>query len=401
MDSPQDPPNFFDSTEDLEMSEASGEIRPLDPVAGHEKMHEKTEVLRTFHGERGTPILPFVPPEPPPDLCWNARYRIQRLLGQGSQGVVYLARREGVDGYFTNVALKLFHRHPDSSPEAYLSEMCRIALQAQRVSVIQHDNLVNIRDFVALGETRVMVLEWVDGLDLGRLLDHRRWKSLKDRLPKADWDRLNDVIVNTGEDHCRLKPGIAVDILRGCLAGLSSLHHYGIAHCDLKPSNIMVKRTGTKKIVDIDSSCMPSNDPPHLRGTPYYMAPEQLDPGSRMLDVHSDIASLGYILIEMLTGRLLFRDCVTHRDLLEAKRKLPGRLDQILPPEVKRSAILRGLVEKMVAVAPKDRYPNADAAELERVGAVAFQQQLVKVNLATEYGRELAWWLELLNESPE
>jgi hypothetical protein len=68
---------------------------------------------------------------------------------------------------------------------------------------------------------------------------------------------------------------------------------------------------------------------------------------------------------------------------------------------VKRSAILRGLVEKMVAVAPKDRYPNADAAELERVGAVAFQQQLVKMNLATEYGRELAWWLELLNESPE
>jgi len=359
-------------------------------------MGQHTQILRTFHGERGAPILPSPPPPPPADICWNARYYIQRLLGQGSQGVVYLARREGVDGYFTRVALKLFHRRLDATPEEYAAEMRRIALQAQRVSVIQSDGLVSIRDFVSIGETRIMVLEWVDGLDLGRLLERRRHEALKQRLSRRDWDRLNDVIVTFGEDHCRLKPGIAVDILRGVLNGLSSLHHNGIVHCDLKPSNVMVKRTGAKKIVDIDSSCKPDEDPPHLRGTPYYMAPEQ----HRGKEIHlqSDIASLGYVLIEMLTGRLLFRDCETYGDLLEEKERLPGRLDEVLPPEVKKSATLRGLVAKMVAVEPRDRFPDAEAAELDRTGAVSFQRQLVKMDLATEYSRELTWWLELMGE---
>src|SRR6185436_3093118 len=108
------------------------------------------------------------------------------------------------------------------------------------------------------------------------LLEPDRLERLRHRMAKKTWERLNDVIVTAGEDHCRLKPGIAVDIVRGCLAGLSSLHHNGIVHCDLKPSNIMIKRTGTKKIIDIDSSCVVDEDPPHVRGTPYYMAPEQL-----------------------------------------------------------------------------------------------------------------------------
>ena len=141
---------------------------------------------------------------------------------------------------------------------------------------------------------------------------------------------------------------------------------------------------------------MPAEDPPHWRGTPYYMAPEQHL--KKNVQLHSDIASLGYILIEMLTGRLLFRDCDTDADLCEAKLRLPGRLDQILPPEVKKSALLRSLVGKMVAVEPKDRFPDAEAAELDRVGAVSFHRQLVKMDLATEYSRELAWWLDLLNE---
>jgi serine/threonine-protein kinase len=122
-----------------------------------------------------------------------------------------------------------------------------------------------------------------------------------------------------------LKPGLAVDILRGCLAGLAALHHDNIAHCDLKPSNIMIKRTGTKKIVDIDSSCVLAPQQRAVRGTPYYMAPEQLH--ERRVELGSDIAALGYVLIEMLTGKQLFRHCKTKKELLEAKLVLPNRLD--------------------------------------------------------------------------
>jgi serine/threonine-protein kinase len=280
--------------------------------------------------------------------------------------------------------------------DAYLREMERIARQAQLVSGVQHDSLLSIRDLVAVGETRVMVLEWVDGYDLARLLDKDGLRALRDRIPKKAWDRLNDVVVTEGEDHCRLKPGIAVDILRGCLAGLSSLHHRGIVHCDLKPSNIMVKRTGTKKIIDFDSSCVPAEEQPGMRGTPYYMAPEQL--ARRAVEVRSDIASLGYVLIEMLTGRLLFRDCASIPDLIAAKRELPRRLDDVLPEEVRQNALLRSLVSRMVAVEPKDRFPDADAVELDRMGAVSFHRQLVKTDLSTEYDRELAWWLECLRD---
>ncbi len=371
------------------------DFRALDPLTDRSDFHR----LLTNLGSLGEPPAPEAPPFPEADISWNARYQIIRRLGQGAQGVVYLVRREGVDGYFTNVALKVFHRSSSWSAERYIEEMQRVARQAQRVSRLQHDGLLSIRDFVAIQGTRVMVMEWIDGFDLGRLLEKERLEKLRRRLPKKLWEHLADVIATPGEDHCRLKPGIAVDILRGCLSGLSPLHHNGIVHCDLKPSNIMVKNTGTKKIIDIDSSCVPDGDAPRLRGTPYYMAPEVLK--GKPVEVRSDIASLGYVLIEMLTGRKIFRDSGSVASLLDAKLKLPSRLDQILPAEVCKNAILRGLVGKMVAVEPKDRFPDADAAELDRLGAVSFHNQLVKNDLSTEYSRELAWWLELLNEGPE
>jgi serine/threonine-protein kinase len=354
--------------------------------------HEPT-VLLTNHSALGRPLAPFPPPEEVKELCWNARYRVRRLLGRGAQGTVYLAEREGVDGYSTNVALKVFYRPPEWSTEEYVGEMRRIAGQAQRVSQIQHDNLISIRDFVSLEETRVMVLEWIDGFDLGRLLSLERMEELR-RLPSPIWDHLNDVIVTPGEDHCRLKPGIAVDILRGCLAGLSSLHQKGIVHCDLKPANIMIKRTGTKKIIDIDSSCMLVAKKPYLRGTPYYMAPEQHR--GQPIRLRSDVASLGYILIEMLTGCLLFRGCRDVEALLDAKLRLPSRLEEVLPIEVREDRRLYELVSKLVAVDPKDRFPDADAADLDRAGAASFHRHLVKTDLSTEYDRELAWWLGLL-----
>ena len=199
-----------------------------------------TTSLLSYHTSRGRPLAVATPTKPVEEICWNARYDVQRLLGQGAQGVVYLARREGVDGYHTNVALKMFIRLPDVDVSEYEEEMLRIARQAQRVSQIQHDNIISIRDFVAIGETRVMVLEWVDGLDLLKLLDLSRLETLRQRVSPQEWKHLTEVIAAPGEHHVALKPGIAVDILRGCLAGLSSLHHAGSAHCDLIPSNIMV-----------------------------------------------------------------------------------------------------------------------------------------------------------------
>ena len=359
----------------------------------------------SYHSSLGQQAMPAAVEVPADEMNWNARYRLLRKLGSGAQGVVYLALREGVDGYSTRVALKLYSRDQSVSESAHVTEMQRIAHQGQKISEIQHDNIVNIRDFVALGDTRVMVMEWVDGLDLRQLLSLKLYTESRERISTEDWDRLNDLLVRPGEDHCILRPAAAVDILRGCLAGLSSLHHHEIIHSDLKPANIMIKRTGTKKLIDMDSSCdRQVNLQAEVRGTPYYMAPELIR--DKEVRYRSDIASLGYVLIEMLTGQLLFKDCKTLDQLLEKKLRLPAELPSMAKKVPRyenldlRLDLLR-LCTKMIAIDPAERFPDAEAADLSHRGAASFHRQLVKHDLSAEYSRDLGWWIDLVHPFKE
>ncbi len=118
------------------------------------------------------------------------------------------------------------------------------------------------------------------------------------------WDYLNRVIVTAGPVQSRFKPGIAIQIVRECLAALAALHREQIVHGDLKPSNIMIKRTGNAKIVDIGSAVCLDDVPVQRTCTPTYAAPEVLEGGD--CTPRADLASLGYVLIEMLAGRSPF-----------------------------------------------------------------------------------------------
>ncbi|MGE3780083.1 MAG: protein kinase, partial [Pirellulaceae bacterium] len=190
------------------------EWNPAQAVAtsGEWELGSSSSHLMGYHDEGGQPLRPCQPDEAPGELCWQARYVILRQIGQGAQGVVYLGRRDGADGFHVNVALKVFSRHPQWTDEEYGEEMRRVAEQALRISHIQHDNLLMIQNFVAERGGRVMVMEWIDGLDLSRLLCRTNWIQLRQRLTPQEWERLNDVVATEGEDHCRLKPGIAVDV---------------------------------------------------------------------------------------------------------------------------------------------------------------------------------------------
>ena len=385
------------------MSSSSPSSDDTNREAGRQELDPDAPTLMlSYHGALERQAAPARVAEPSEEMCWNARYRILRKLGSGGQGVVYLALREGVDGYSTKVAIKLYARDESVSESSHLKEMERIAHQGQKISEIQQDNLVNIRDFVALEDTRVMVMEWVDGLDLRQLLDTKLYRESQARVAKADWDRLTDVLVSPGEDHCMLRPAAAVDILRGCLAGLSSLHHHEIIHSDLKPSNIMIKRTGTKKLIDMDSSCDRQVDlQAEVRGTPYYMAPELIR--ERDVRYRSDIASLGYVLIEMLTGKLLFKECKTLDQLLEKKLRLPDELVEYMPryDHLDLRLDLLELCTKMIAADPTERFPDAEAADLGKLGAASFHRQLVKHDLSAEYSRDLGWWIDLVHPAEE
>ena len=186
-------------------------------------------------------------------LSWTEHHRLIRRLGQGGQGVVFLSQRRGTDSFTLPVALKIFS--PERYDErGYDDAMSRIAQVAARIALIQQDNLLDVHNWVERSRVRMMEMEWVDGFDLSQLLTPRMLQRIYDRVSLRRWEYINQVIVTTGPVQPRVKPGIAIAIIRDCLAALAALHRDNIVHGDVKPSNIMLKRTGNAKIVDVGSA---------------------------------------------------------------------------------------------------------------------------------------------------
>jgi serine/threonine-protein kinase len=210
---------------------------------------------------------------------------------------------------------------------------------------------------------------------------------------------MNRVVVTAGVEQPRMKAGVAMAVVRDCLAALAALHREGVVHGDIKPANIMLKRTGTAKLVDIGSAFETDDPPPTRTCTPRYAAPEVLEGGEATS--RSDLASLGYVLIEILAGRPLFNGLAAYRDLLEAKRRLPQILDELLPEEVTCNDLLMTFCRGLIAPDPMRRFPNAEEADLVDNGAAAFQRQLVRGNLSVEYNNEIRLWIEEIKELDE
>lgn len=330
-------------------------------------------------------------------LTWTEHHCFIRLLGAGGQGVVYLSERRGTDKFTLPVALKIFSPEPYDGRAAYEDAMARMAHTAARVALIQQDNLLDVHNFVERNQIRVMEMEWVDGFDLSRLLSHDMLDVLKKRLDSYRWNYINNVIVTAGPTQARLKPGMAIAVLRECLAALNALHRAKIIHGDVKPSNVMLKRTGNAKIIDIGSAFDLTLPPARRACTPAYAAPEVLE-GADQTE-RSDLCSLGYVLIEMLSGHPPFAGLKTYAELLEAKRALIGKLHERLPKEVTVNELLMNLIRGLIAVDPMRRYPTAEAADVMKDGAAGIQTQLVKGDLSSEYENEIRGWLRDLGDA--
>ncbi|HEY1186990.1 MAG TPA: serine/threonine-protein kinase [Gemmata sp.] len=330
------------------------------------------------------------------DPDWAAGCRDLNLVGRGGQGVVFFAHREGSDGFVLPVALKVFSPEPYHSPGAYADDMARVAAVAARVAAVQHENLVAVHHFSAHRGVRVMRMEWVDGLDLRQVLTPDTLTRTRARLAPDHLRFVEDVVLTSGPAQPRFKPGVAIHILRDCLAALAALHRDGVTHGDLKPANVMLKRTGSAKVVDIGSAADLRSVEGRRAWSPMYAAPEVLD--GAPVTPQSDLASLGYVLVEMMAGRSPFEGAVGVFGLIAAKRTLEHRLAEVLPQEVAGNDLLLSLCRKLVAADPDKRFPGAEAADLGRRGAAAFHRQLVKGDLASEYSNDIRVWLEALGE---
>jgi serine/threonine-protein kinase len=218
------------------------------------------------------------------------RYEILARLASGAMGVVYLARAQGMGGFERRVAIKVLHAHLAQKPHIVSMLLTEARLAAQ----IQHPNAVSVLDVdvTAAGEHYV-VMDYVDGFTLCELLDHPRLDAVR---------------------RVRLGLRILLDATQGLEAAHRLCHPgdgspLGIVHRDVSPSNILCGLQGTGFITDFGIARVAAEDadsmPGVIKGTPCYMAPEQVA-GSSQLNARADVWSLGAVLWEVLTGEQLF-----------------------------------------------------------------------------------------------
>ncbi|MBL8815438.1 MAG: serine/threonine protein kinase [Planctomyces sp.] len=332
-----------------------------------------------------------------PTMEWRAERSFLKQLGTGGQGSVHLAERRGAASFRIPVALKFFSPGPFESLDRYEREMDRLAEVTAIVARIQDDHLVSVHTFDAESGIYFLEMEWIDGFDLLRILRRDTLEIVQDAVSERRWASITERVITTGEVDCRLKPGMAVAILRECLEGVSALHRGGIVHCDLKPSNVMVKRTGQVKIIDIGSAYWVERPPEGQPCTLEYAAPEVL--AGQRATPQSDLASLGYMLIEMLSGSRPFSG-LKFDQLIQAKMEILDRLPSLLPlEEFQFSESLIVLLRGLLHPDPHQRFPTAEVAELSDEGAAGFLRELVKSDLSDEYANELRKWITELDSN--
>jgi len=325
-------------------------------------------------------------------------YPFLALLGRGGQGRVYLTEYGGSDGFRYEAAIKVFSPKAYSDVDAYEEGMRRMARVASLVAHGNHDNLMGVRRFEQFRGIRTMLMEYIDGYDLRQLISVRRHRRLQSQTAEELWNEINSVVVMAAERQLRLTPGVAVNIIRDCLYGLDWLHRQGIVHGDIKPANIMVCHTGKAKIIDLGSAFLPEARPRQRIFTRAYAAPEVLQ--KRPCTPQSDLASLGYVLVELLAGRRVFAAGLSGERLVEEKSTLPERLTHLLPREMVECEVLMNLCRGLIEPDPSGRFENAERAHLDpKRGAHQFLQELVLGRLGTAFPHHLSRWIQAMKQA--
>jgi serine/threonine protein kinase len=207
---------------------------------------------------------------------------------------------------------------------------------------------------------------------------------------------LHDVLFRLNDDQLRIQPGIAIYIMRMALRGLEALHEKGFVHGDIKPSNIMLDRVGTVKLIDYGRAARAAERIPLLFGSPLYMAPEVHRRSSIL--VQSDLYSVGLLGLVLLAGKkTLFSKVMSEADLLQFKLALPGMLPELLPPYVVENKKFLELLRRFIAPEPKDRFPDALTAESDAQGLRMVHKQLTMSGKDSDYGRDVSAFINALS----
>jgi tetratricopeptide (TPR) repeat protein len=255
------------------------------------------------------------------------RYEVQKTLGAGGMGTVYLAYDTALDRL---VALKVPHQESDDDPDV----LERFHAEAQAAAGISHPNLCTIHDAGEIGGVPYLTMSYVRG------------RPLTDLLVTGE---------PLGQEHAAL-------LVQQVAAAMEVAHQANIIHRDLKPANIMLGEQGAPVVMDFGVARRESLKRRRLThqgtslGTPGYMAPEMLR--GETATAASDIYSLGVSLYQLLAGSLPFAGSAVET-VRQVLRGDPPKPLHELRPDIDRQ--LSAICQQAMAARSEDRYPSMGA----------------------------------------
>ncbi|HEV8059261.1 MAG TPA: serine/threonine-protein kinase, partial [Gemmataceae bacterium] len=259
------------------------------------------------------------------------RYRVQRAIGTGGFGTVYLGHDTELD---RPVAIKVLTARSAPVGDHALQE-------ARRLARLRHPGIVTVHDVGVQDGQVYVVSDYLDGPDLGLWLSNNR---------------------PTWPEAARIAAALA--------DALAHAHARLVVHRDIKPANILLTADRDPVLVDfglaLDEAAAGGEQKGLISGTPSYMSPEQAAGAAHRIDGRTDIYSLGVVFYEMLTGRVPFHAAnplEVLRQVRDDEPQPPRQLVRDLPPEVERSCLMA------LAKRQQDRYTTAAdfAEDLRRI----------------------------------
>jgi len=293
------------------------------------------------------------------------RYRIEGLVARSGMASIFRATdlRDG-----RQVAIKI--PHPEVEGDAALYD--RFQREAEIGKSLDHPGVMKV--FSDENRSRVyMVMEWVDGRLLRKILDDER----------------------------KLPPERAVHLTLRIVEALEYIHSKGVVHRDLKPENVMVDANDNVKLIDFGIAANAKSRRltfaklSQTMGTPDYISPEQVK-GKRG-DARSDLYALGVMLYEMLTGRVPFTGenaFLIMNDRLLNNPLPPREIDPTITPQ------LQEIIYRAMERNPKSRYASAqefarDLQQQEHVGVAERAELHNWKDRRTPWGRKILFYVAL------
>ena len=252
------------------------------------------------------------------------RYEIQKELGRGAMGIVYLGKDPKIN---RQVAIKTLMLEEGSSPAETKEIRERFFREAESAGTLNHPGIVRIFDAGEDQEVCYIAMELLDGHDLTRFIR---------------------------KENLLLLP-VAVDYAARVAEALDYAHAQGIVHRDIKPANIMLLKDGAIRVTDFGIARITASSKTAsgtVMGTPSYMSPEQV--AGKKVDGRADLFSLGVALFELTTGEKPFKGGEGIGTLLFQIANDPEPDPQSINP--KMPAALKTIIHKALAKNPDKRY---------------------------------------------